>query len=292
MEGAVTLKTAFKLYDKEGLSLVDQESISKYCYGNGMYCLRPNNLTQEYTNPRELIQNGIKLGCMMTIAQSQQDSLLPFSDFLKEHLKQCIVEAGSKCFALSDSEFIDSLNSEGRKQYSKCILAIEEIKSNPEELHAALDVVKIQNNMFGAYDAVPSMFIFGQLVRGSLTAETGISAMCDCLNEKPLLCADIETYINKLTIKGNETTAIPAEAPGGESASNGVSEYSFILSAIFVLGICLLLALLFFMARCLLRRLLLNDMKSEVEGKLYSYTKMKASEMKATDATQEDSIEN
>ena len=282
----------FKVYGSDILDTLEKPHIMRYCFGDGEYCIRGNRATSSLEKERELMFHGLKINSMFSLVGSSVETAKALIEYIQRYRQVCVQETDQDfCSDISDLKFIESLEEvqSKKKLYAKAMLDIEKIGQKPEHLHPALDSVKLSNSMFGSYDATPALFIEGTIVRGTLTSQTAVSAICDCLREKPEVCSDIATllgqnfFISSKTgkeLEESQATVYDQMLPPPDSRA-----MPFYLAFLILLLTVLFLILVFYLGKKLFERLIQTDIKSQVEGSTEQYIKMRSLEQSGLEAT-------
>lgn len=283
---------AFKIYGSEILDSLEKTEVMRYCFGDGEYCIRSNNVTWGLEKARDLMFHGLKINSMFSLVGDSVENAKALVEYIQRYRLVCVQEINHEfCSDINDLKFIEGLEAtpEKKKLYAKAMLDIERVGQKPEQLHPALDTVKLSNSMFGTYDAFPALFIEGTVVRGTLTSQTAISAICDCMRETPEVCSDIATllgqnfFISSKTGKDLEERQpvvydqlLPPPDPRA---------MPFYLGFLIIILTVVVLILAFNLGKKLFARLIEADFKTQVEGSTQQYIKMRSLEQSGLEAT-------
>lgn len=283
---------AFKVYGSDILDSLDRAELARFCFGDGEYCLRSNNLTSSLENARNLMFHGLKIDSMFGLVGDSLEKAKALVEYIQRYRQVCVQELDRDlCDGISDLKFIETLESSPDKKrlYAKAMIDIEKIGMNPEQLHGALDTVKLSNAMFGSYDATPALFIEGTIVRGTLTSQTAVSAVCDCLRETPEVCSDVASLLAQNFFVSSEAAKELAEARPAVYDNylppSDPRAVPFYLGFLVLVATVFVLLLIFHFGKKLLTRLIETDFKTQVEGSTQQYIQMKALEKSGLETT-------
>jgi len=283
---------AFKVYPSDILDSLDKAEVARFCFGDGVYCIRNNNVTWNSPNARDLMLHGLKIDSMFSLVGDSVQNAKALVEYIQSYRVVCVQDIYQNlCSDISDDSFIENLEStpSKKKLYAKTKLDIEKIHQKPDQLHALLDSVKLSNAMFGAYDATPALFVEGTAVRGTLTSQTAVSAICDCMRATPEVCSDVATllaqnfFINSK--RGEELQEAQPVIYDQVLPPPDPRAMPFYLGFLMILLTVALLFLVFYLGRKLFARLIEADFKSQVEGSTQQYIKMKSLERSGLEAT-------
>lgn len=239
----------FKMYSAEeiGLDGASRSKIQRYCYGAGTYCIKPSEIISKLKNPRELLLEGLKLTCITETAEKY---------FLLNALASGYIDdLRIKCMEKDDIEncsqdllafFKNAIKNDkdAFAEFEGCLNEVEKIKNQPEEMHAALDYVHVQNHQYGKYDVVPSLFVNNQLVGGTLTGALAISAVCDSLKSPPEYCKALEQQIRGL--RDEDRGEIEGELIQVKGVGLFFVKFLVVVGSIGLLAVLLILGLKFY----------------------------------------------
>lgn len=199
-KGLVDFQFIFRMYDSDSLEISSQpDTVARYCFGSGTYCIRPSNDISKLKSPRELMLEGLKISCVTETAENSETPQLAI-DYLQDFMRLCLFKDQiGECSLPLLNKFRREISKDAESAglFDKCTKEVASVADAPEDVHPSLDMVHIQNSMYGNYNGVPSLFINTQIVRGTLTASLAVSAICDSLVKPPKVCSSLETELRK-----------------------------------------------------------------------------------------------
>ena len=198
------LQLVFNVESSNSLGLTSEEQISKQCLKGGHYCSKDDKNSDGVVmeSPKEVLLEGAKQVCMSRVAYFNTELSRALSAYLDNYKSICFTDSHPfSCGSTLSTEFSSTLQSTQKQSYEACILNVDNLqftKNNGNFTIPLLEEIKSQASSLPSNNPIPSFYINGIKLSGTLTTLSILSALCDRIANPPIECNNIEEKIQML----------------------------------------------------------------------------------------------